>query len=371
MEAEQGDSISVSEIERVVNMLGKTEEEVIALLLSEPHCDRMFLAPYKGKSSLDGMTGVRKNEHRNAEVKGNVRCNNASDLHAFLLAQEEKRQKARARLPGPLSQYAEPKHVGRNSHYAIDQEDFFLFAPVDIELARAKQVEIDTVAGVRSHFHYEARGVGVLGRRWLTCVCVECEKGTARDETKCVDAEYVGLWVEQRICSHGRDRGVAKRTQEAQKRVQKLISELGVGMLVAIYNDEGQNPFWLGRVLEPAFVVSTTNVLATRNDVFVCPGTRYEFKSGAHVFKVQYYDRLSKAHKHERLYTQVDDEDYYIFANTLRSAGADLEAAFVKREASVSTRRVSTRGAKDVWELSADMQDAVLALQRDVHKDFE
>ena len=69
MESPPEESISESEIERVVKLLGKNEDEAIALLLTEPHCDRMFLAPYEGKSSLDGMTGVRKNELRNAEVK--------------------------------------------------------------------------------------------------------------------------------------------------------------------------------------------------------------------------------------------------------------------------------------------------------------
>ena len=97
-----------------------------------------------------------------------MRTDDAKDLHAFFLAREEKRQADRKFMPGALSAYRAPKKVGRRSHYAIEKEACYVFHCVDLDLARARAVELDNVVaiGVRSHFHYEAPAIGLLGRRW-------------------------------------------------------------------------------------------------------------------------------------------------------------------------------------------------------------
>jgi hypothetical protein len=142
-----------------------------------------------------------------------------------------------------------------------------------------------------------------------------------------------------------------------------MSAELVEGQLVAVFSTTDKYSFWMGRALGPVFAVE--------QEVLVCPGTQCEYKKGSRIFKVRYYDRVSVADRHARMFVR-EEEEYFIAASTLRCAGDELEAAFSVKASDVRrTRGAPQRQELEQFELTVAMHDGIRERQRVVFHDFE
>ena len=327
----EGEGRLVSEVDRVCALLHKTKAQLVDMLCFSVYVERHFLAPYKGKNNWDGLTGIKKNMCRRAELHDEVRMHCATDVLGFFLEADAKKQSSRALLP---TGDKEPVSVGARSTYAVDQEWFVEWKETELELMRSKLPELDSVPGTRSNFQWEARGEGYLGKRWLACLCTICDPGSktlrilARDCTACVDLEYLGQWVEARIRSHGRDRGVAARMNEQRALLKKYRECLIPGALVAVYasgDHIARRRLWFGRVAGPVFTVEPNQLH--------CEASDFYFKKNDVVFTVLWYEFLSDAETDDLNFTPLGDVVHYVYASTVRSAGQELEDGFAAANA--------------------------------------
>ena len=86
----EGEGRLVSEVDRVCALLHKTKAQLVDMLCFSVYVERHFLAPYKGKNNWDGLTGIKKNMCRRAELHDEVRMHCVTDVLGFFLEADAK-----------------------------------------------------------------------------------------------------------------------------------------------------------------------------------------------------------------------------------------------------------------------------------------
>jgi hypothetical protein len=145
--------------------------------------DWIFLGPHHGKNNWDGITGILKNRWRSTEqLSDKPLFQNAADCAAY------SNKNARKKKPGEEDV---PYTTNARSTYACEHFKCYVTDPAELKMARSKAMDVSTVHGTQTHYHYRFLGTSSISLRWLACPCLPC--GSKRWDA-CENKTWVGVF---------------------------------------------------------------------------------------------------------------------------------------------------------------------------------
>ena len=201
------------------------------------------------------------------------------------------------------------------------------------------------------HFQFQFKREGVIGMRFLSCLCDHCK---VKEWEKCVNKARVGEWCEVEI-QERTAKGVAAQKGKRNARASTVSGSLKEGDVVAVFThvDLHDHRFWLAKVAELPSVCRAP---------MACPVSKVEFSVDEAVLKVHWYDRIGM--KSTEFAFKPDLGLFTIPVSMLRAGGADLPLA-------LDVQPARTRHGTDIHVLSDELNSEILQRMNHIFKDKE
>ena len=194
--------------------------------------------------------------------------------------------------------------------------------------------------------------------RWLGCPCAPCE---VQDDEGCKNRGRIGCWAERSV-ELTDTAGVARLEQSRKIWAERIAEEVEIGDVVATWTENDVcewRKYWLG-------VVTHAPIHVAEMQGLTCEGNGQHFRGprgdspGEHVLRVRWLDRVTLAKKHDCVFHELHDTQYWVHASTLRMGRVKLEAAPPER-ASARTQASSSDRQRERYVLPAEQHAAISA----------
>ena len=256
-----------------------------------------------GKGAWDGFGGTIKNNSRRRtidktlKINGKDRIENARDFY----------QNMKATFGSDDWTKRHEKNIIRNAVFFLDQSepdkhglDFDDILIKSLIKRPPENKQYTTLAGISSHYQFQAIGEGTLLMRRYGCNCVACMEAISFNDTyfkplndnqsSTIDCECASyLWRKSSISILLNSNGITVSRKARQTKGKKLASKLNIGDWIA---SEARNDtidkFWLGRAVEFQNSGGVCMPVCTRRQTL--SGTRFDV--GDIGVCVQWYERV-------------------------------------------------------------------------------
>ena len=338
-------NMSVLKSEGMLLPAGSVEAAAVVL-------EWMFLAPDHGKSNWDGISGITKNMLADGELrrkKGELPLINAERCAEYLRSRNRKKQAGFELHPFP---------VRASSTCAVEINEQHLTEHKKLQDARLQMKEAKGCAGSNSHYHLRFISRGQLQMRWLGCPCAPCEVQADKD---CKNRGRLGCWADRKV-ELTDTAGVARLQQSRKIWAERIAEEVEIGDVIATWTEDDVcdwRQYWLGVVTHAPIHVAQTEGLTCEGNGQHFHGPRGD-SPGEHVLRVRWLDRVTLAKKHDCVFHELHDTQYWVHASTLRMGKVKLETAPPER-ASARTMASTNSSQRARYVLPAGQHAAIAA----------